>query len=70
MVTIDYSICDRMKGCPPARRCPVQAIIPVGGGGFFNRKVDRWEIDESKCTGCGICIRVCPQNAISKKPKK
>jgi len=27
-------------------------------------------IDEEKCTGCGVCLRLCPQEAISGEKKK
>ena len=29
-----------------------------------------FNIDEEKCTGCGVCIKVCPQMAISGEKKK
>ena len=30
----------------------------------------RFTVDEEKCTGCGVCLKICPQNAISGKKKE
>ncbi len=34
------------------------------------RELVRYFIEESKCTGCGACVRVCPVGAISGEKKK
>ena len=48
--------------CKPLTECPVQAISwvedeeePLGS---------RMELDETKCTGCGICVSLCCGDAI------
>ena len=48
--------------CKPVVECPEKAILwiededePFGG---------RMEIDEEKCSGCGICIPLCCGDAI------
>jgi len=53
---IEQNRCDRSPGCPARRSCPEGAIVPRDGG---------YEVLEDKCTGCGICARVCPMNAVS-----
>jgi Fe-S-cluster-containing hydrogenase component 2 len=55
-VTIDQARCDRQPGCPARRSCPKAAIVPYQGG---------YTVTEEKCTGCGVCMRVCPMSAIS-----
>jgi ferredoxin len=54
-VTIDLARCDASPFCPAKRVCPTGAITPVAGG---------YTTDQSKCTGCGACIRVCPMGAV------
>jgi Fe-S-cluster-containing hydrogenase component 2 len=55
-VTIDQSRCDRRPGCPARQVCPQGAIIPDEQG---------YTVLEERCTGCGVCMRVCPLNAVS-----
>lgn len=55
-VTIDQDRCDRRPGCPARLSCPQGAIVAEGGG---------YTVLEEKCTGCGVCMRVCPMNALS-----
>jgi len=43
--------CRACKMCLRAR-CPAIKII------------DKSEIDKNRCTGCGVCINLCPTNAI------
>ena len=55
---IDKRKCASEKGlCKPLTECPEKAITwiedddePLGS---------RMEIDEEKCTGCGICVPLC-----------
>lgn len=47
------------RGCedpPCARACPEDALIVRKKGGVF--------LNESKCTGCGYCVRACLLDAI------
>ena len=34
------------------------------------RKIYRIVVDEAKCTGCGICVNVCPYSAIALTNRK
>ncbi len=54
-VNIDQSRCDRQPGCPARVVCPKGAIVAQNG---------RYTVLESKCTGCGVCMRVCPMGAV------
>ena len=47
-------LCTRVFGCP---------------GIAWDRKAGRAKIDETICTGCGVCSDICPQGAIIKKEK-
>jgi len=44
-----------------------QIIPPVETPPGFRGKI---QYDKEKCTGCRLCIRVCPSNAIEFKPKE
>jgi len=48
--------CDRL--CTRLFRCP---------GLKWNEKTGQSEIDELICSGCGLCVDICPQGAISRK---
>lgn len=54
--------CDDDRACEYV--CPKDAItiedFPAGGR--------RWSLTVAACTGCGQCIQVCPQKAITAKP--
>ena len=46
-------------GCQECvKACPTQCIRPLGTGG------ERLEIDWRRCICCGICVEVCPKDAI------
>ncbi len=47
---IDRELCKKCDECPPKDKCPEHAISN--------------QIDLLKCTGCGICIDLCPHDAI------
>jgi len=49
--------CDRL--CVRIFRCP---------GLRWNGRTGRSEIDEVICSGCGLCVDICPQGAIEKTP--
>ena len=51
--------------CRPLKECPVSAV-------FWTEDEDeplgcRMEIDQAKCTGCGICVPICCGNCIELK---
>lgn len=47
---IDRGLCKKCDVCPPKDKCPEHAISD--------------QIDLLKCTGCGVCIDLCPHDAI------
>ena len=60
---INSSRCDKSPFCPVKRVCPAGAITQKSG--FLKGGVP--VVDESKCTGCAICVRYCPMGAVSMK---
>jgi len=46
------------KYCPQNHRCPSIGVCPVGAI-VQKSPFSAPEIDYSKCTGCGICMRSC-----------
>lgn len=56
-VAINFNICDNAKECGGIESCPFQAI-------YWDEKEKKIKIDNTKCTGCKICIKECPVGAI------
>lgn len=54
---INYKICDLAEACGGIAACPTGAF-------FWNKKTKRPEIDNNKCTSCGVCVGECPVEAI------
>jgi len=54
---INYKICDLAPECGGIEICPTGAF-------FWNKKTKKPDIDNSKCTSCGVCVRECPVDAI------
>ncbi|MBN1192444.1 MAG: 4Fe-4S binding protein [Coriobacteriia bacterium] len=61
-VTIDTTTCDRLPACQAMRACPRGAIRPVEGGVYPGS--NGYAIDETRCTGCAVCVLRCPSGAI------
>jgi len=62
---IDTVRCDKSPFCPVKRVCPQGAISQQKGEKkllFFN--TGNYQVDKSKCTGCGICVSYCPHGAV------
>lgn len=55
--------CDRKPFCPAMRFCPQKAISQKRDGGFLGGGLSI--VDNSKCTGCGLCMKYCPRKAIN-----
>lgn len=51
MVRIRRELCPQNHPCPVVRVCPVGAISQAG--------YSAPEIDQKKCTHCGICVQSC-----------
>jgi len=56
-VLINFKICDNSSECSGIPVCPVKAIT-------WNEKKKTLEIDNKKCTSCGLCEQACPVGAI------
>jgi ferredoxin len=55
---INFKICDNAPECGGLEVCPTKAIT-------WNESKKTLEINESKCTSCGLCVKACPAGAIS-----
>lgn len=56
-VVINYKICDLARECGGIAVCPTKAF-------FWNEKTQRPDVDNNKCTSCGLCSLECPVGAI------
>lgn len=61
IATIDPAACDRSPGCPVRRVCPRGAAQRLTGG----PSAGSYAVDVDLCTGCGVCVDVCPARAVS-----
>jgi Fe-S-cluster-containing hydrogenase component 2 len=61
-VSIDVAQCDRSPGCPARRACPRGAIVPVSGGAYPG--ANGFVVDDTRCTGCAVCVLNCPGRAV------
>jgi Fe-S-cluster-containing hydrogenase component 2 len=59
-VSFNESLCDKNPYCPVARVCPKGAM-------YIDRETFGPAFNESKCTGCEICVSKCPRGAITPK---
>ena len=53
-VVFNFKICDKSPACGGVEVCPTGAL-------YYD---DGIEFDESKCVGCGACVKSCPVMAI------
>ncbi|UCD20895.1 MAG: 4Fe-4S binding protein [archaeon] len=56
-VLINFKICDNAKECGGITACKSGAI-------YWDKEKKTIAIDNSKCTGCGECVKECPVGAI------
>lgn len=63
IVTVDQSVCDRSPHCPARSVCPNGAFILEGSGSQAGQV--GYTVDQSSCTGCGLCVRHCPNGAVN-----
>jgi len=54
---IDEDKCDQCKICISRFGCPA----------FYSEENGSIHIDGQQCNGCGVCVQICPFNAISRK---
>lgn len=62
---IEAAKCDQSPACPVKRVCPVKAVTQEKKGGimgFLGGGIAN--VDQSKCTGCGLCVQYCPRKAV------
>jgi len=62
-VYVDQSKCEGMD-CGCNRYCYSVFNCP---GLIWNEKTRKAEVDEAICSGCGVCMDVCPRKAISRR---
>jgi len=65
-IKIDYEKCcwkdGKCSSCSCGGKC--EGCVEVCAAGALKRK-DIVEIDQEKCTSCGMCVQACEHDAIS-----
>ncbi|MDA3896552.1 MAG: 4Fe-4S binding protein [Desulfobacteraceae bacterium] len=64
--TIDTEICNGCKKC--TKKCQIDAIVATDVQTGKKAKIHK--ILPDRCIGCGLCVAVCPQQAISMQPRE
>ena len=64
--TIDAESCNGCKKC--TKKCQIDAIVATDVQAGKKTKIH--EIDPDRCIGCGLCVAVCPEQAISMQSKE
>ena len=60
---IDVTLCNGCQKC--TKKCQIDAIGATDTG----KKAKINEVNPDRCIGCGLCVTVCPKQAISMQPK-
>jgi ferredoxin len=63
---IDAELCNGCKKC--TKKCQIDAIVATDVQADKKTKIH--EIDPDRCIGCGLCVAVCPEQAISLQLKE
>ena len=64
---IDAKLCNGCKKC--TAKCQIDAIVATAVQVQAGKKPKIHAIDPDRCIGCGLCVGVCPQQAISMQPR-
>ena len=64
--TIDAGLCNGCKKC--IKKCQIDAIFATDAQAGKKAKIH--EVKPDRCIGCGLCVSVCKQQAISMQPKE
>jgi NADH-quinone oxidoreductase subunit I len=66
LLEVDLGVCTGCLAC--ARACPIEVIkvsVDKDPANPKQRVITQFDIDESKCMFCGLCVEPCPTGAIS-----
>lgn len=65
---IDAKLCNGCKKC--TKKCQIDAIVVTDVLFQTGKKAKIHEVNLDRCIGCGLCVTVCPEQAISMQPKE